>query len=90
MYFDSDTSGEKDFEEFYVPGERVNMERFRSLGVIEEVHKRSKQELDVFLKELEEIFISPDFNKREIVEAMQRFLPNFQHIERGKNLDQKM
>ena len=65
-------------------------ERFRSLGVIEEVHKRSKQELDVFLKELEEIFISPDFNKREIVEAMQRFLPNFQHIERGKNLDQKM
>ena len=90
VYFDSDTSGEKDFEEFYVPGERVNMERFRSLGVIEEVHKRSKQELDVFLKELEEIFISPDFNKREIVEAMQRFLPNFQHIERGKNLDQKM
>ena len=90
VYFESDTSGEKDFEEFYVPGERVNMERFRSLGVIEEVNKRSKRELDVFLKELEEIFISPDFNKREIVKAMQRFLPNFQHIERGKNLDQKM
>ena len=90
VYFESDTSGEKDFEEFYVPGERVNMERFRSLGVIEKVNKRSMQELDVFLKELEEIFISTDFNKREIVEAMQRFLPNFQHIERGKNLDQKM
>ena len=90
VYFESDTSGEKDFEEFYVPGERVNMERFRSLGVIEDVNKRSMQELDVFLKELEDIFISPDFKKREIVEAIQRFLPNFQHIERGKNLDQKM
>ena len=90
VYFESDTSGEKDFEEFYVPGEQVNMERFRSLGVIEDVSKRSVKELDVFLEELENIFISPNFEKGEIVEAIQRFLPNFQHIERGKNLDQKM
>ena len=70
VYFESDTSGEKDFEEFYVPGEQVNMERFRSLGVIEDVSKRSVKELDVFLEELENIFISPNFEKGEIVEAI--------------------
>ena len=90
VYFESDTSGEKDFEEFYVPGEQVNMERFRSLGVIEDVSKRSVKELDVFLEELENIFISRNFENGELMEAIKRFLPNFQHIERGKNLDQKM
>lgn len=90
LYFKSDTSGEKDFEEFYVPGERVNMTRFKALGVIEDVEKRSLEDLDVFLKELEDIFISPSFEKQDVVDIMRHFLPNFQHIERGKNLDQKM
>ena len=41
VYFKSDTTGEKGYEEFYVPGERLNLERFSSLGVIEDVSKRS-------------------------------------------------
>ena len=40
VYFKSDTTGEKGYEEFYVPGERLNLERFSSLGVIEDVSKR--------------------------------------------------
>ncbi len=90
VYFKSDTTGEKDYEEFYVPGEKLNMERFSSLGVIEEVVKRPMQELDSFFKEMEEIFHKSNGSKSEIVNALHRFLPNFEHVEKGKNLDQKM
>ena len=30
MYFGSDTTGEKSYEEFYVPGEKIDMQRFQS------------------------------------------------------------
>lgn len=90
IYFNSDTTGEKDYEEFYVPGEKLNMNRFYSLGVIEEIKKRPMQELDIFFNELENIFYESDFSKIEVVAALKRFLPNFEHVEKGKNLDQKM
>ena len=90
VYFQSDTTGEKDFEEFYVPGEQLNMERFASLGVIENVQKRPMLELETFFNELESIFHEPGFTKAEVVAAIKRFLPNFEHVEKGKNLDQKM
>ncbi len=90
VYFKSDTTGEKDFEEFYVPGEKLNMERFTALGVIEETVRRPKEEVDLFFSELEGIFQKDEFTKAEIVEALKKFLPNFEHEEKGKNLDQKM
>ena len=90
VYFNSDTTGEKDYEEFYVSGEKLNMERFNSLGVIEEVSKRPLEEIDAFFVELEVIFASPSFTKEEVVKAIRRFIPNFEHEEKGKNLDQKM
>ena len=69
---------------------KLNMNRFSSLGVIEDVKKRPMQELEAFFHELEDIFHEPDFTKAEVVEAIKRFLPNFEHVEKGKNLDQKM
>ena len=90
VYFESDTTGEKDFEEFYVSGEKLNMERFAALGVIEETARRPMDEVDSFFTELEGIFQREEFTKVEIVEALKKFLPNFEHEEKGKNLDQKM
>ena len=90
VYFNSDTTGEKGYEEFYVPGEKLNMERFSALGVIEETTHRSMTEVDAFFRQLEAIFQKDDFTKAEIVEALKVFLPYFEHEEKGKNLDQKM
>lgn len=90
VYFKSDTTGEKAYEEFYVPGEKINLERFGSLGVIEEVEKRPMAEIDSFFIEMEKIFARPDFTKEEVVKAIKRFIPNFEHEEKGKNLDKKM
>lgn len=90
VYFKSDTTGEKAYEEFYVPGEKVNMGRFSALGVVEETTRRPMAEINQFFGELERIFESPDFTKAQVVESIKKFVPNFQHEEKGKNLDQKM
>ena len=90
VYFTSDTTGEKAYEEFYVPGEKINMERFQALGVVEETTRRPMVEVNAFFDELESIFHRDDFTKAQVVEAIKHFLPNFQHEETGKNLDQKM
>lgn len=90
VYFKSDTTGEKAYEEFYVQGEKIDMNRFASLGVIEETTHRSMDEINRFFKELETIFESSDFTKMQVVESIKKFIPNFEHEEKGKNLDQKM
>lgn len=90
IYFKSDTTGEKPYEEFYVPGETINLERFSALGVVETINHRSIYEIENFFNELRSIFISPEYTKADVVTAIKRFLPNFEHIEKGKNLDQKM
>ena len=90
VYFNSDTTGEKSFEEFYIPGEKLNMERFESLGVIEDVKVRPIKDIDNLFFELKSIFGKESFSKSEIVEVMRHFIPNFEHEEKGKNLDHKM
>lgn len=90
VYFRSDTTGEKDFEEFWVEGESRDMERFSSLGVILPGERRPKAEVENFLVRLQEVFDRPDFTKAEVVECLREFLPNFEHEEKGRNLDQKM
>lgn len=89
-YFTSDTTGEKGYEEFYIPGEKLNMERFQSLGVIEEYPCKEKAEIEAFYTKLEKLFEKEDFQKAEVVELLKEMVPNFQHEEKGKNLDQKM
>lgn len=89
-YSKSDTTGEKPCEEFFVQSEEVNMNRFKSLGVIEKTNHRSMSEINDFFTQLETIFHESDFTKEQVVKAMESFLPNFHHVEKGKNLDQKM
>ncbi|MCQ2073783.1 MAG: UDP-N-acetylglucosamine 4,6-dehydratase [Bacteroidaceae bacterium] len=90
VYFKSDTTGEKAYEEFYVPGEKINMERFSALGVVEQTSRRNMDEVNTFFTDLESLFAKDDFTKAEVVEAIKKFIPNFEHEEKGKNLDQKM
>ncbi len=90
VYFGSDTTGEKAYEEFYVPGEKIDMQRFEALGVVEHTSRHNMEEVNSFLEELESIFKKDDFTKAQVVEAIKQFIPNFEHEEKGRNLDQKM
>lgn len=89
-YFSSDTTGEKGFEEFYIEGEELNMERFSSLGVIENYPCRKMSEIDGFFERMNALFGEKDFCKADVVRLLKEFIPNFEHEEKGKNLDQKM
>ena len=90
VYFKSDTTGEKAYEEFYVPGEKIDMQRFKSLGVVEQTVRHDMDEVSAFFEKLEGIFAKEDFTKAQVVDAIKEFIPNFEHEEKGKNLDQKM
>lgn len=90
VYFDSDTTGEKDEEEFYVGGEETDMDRFRALGVITHTQNKQRAEVDALIHTLESMFHKRDFTKADVVACLEGYLPNFQHEEKGKNLDDKM
>lgn len=86
----SDTSGEKAFEEFYTESESVNMEQFKSLGVINGKDLPDRDKLEQLFERLEVIFSKDETDKSSIVMAIKQYLPNFEHIETGKSLDSKM
>lgn len=86
----SDTSGEKQFEEFFTENETVDMERFQSLGVITDKQICDRGKLSTLFVKLENIFSQDDVKKEDIVRIIGDYLPNFSHIETGKSLDGKM
>lgn len=86
----SDTSGEKLYEEFYADTEKVDMNRFRALGVITDKAICDRDKLYQLLENLEKAFNEEMVDKARIVELIGEYLPNFSHIETGKSLDGKM
>ena len=89
-YSISDTSGEKTFEEFVTEAEMVDMNRFKSLGVIVDKQIPNREKLNILLQELDSVFKKDSTTKEEIIELLKIYLPNFNHLETGKSLDNKM
>ncbi|MEO5891088.1 MAG: polysaccharide biosynthesis protein [Ferruginibacter sp.] len=88
-FFESETSGEKLYEEFYTDKEELDFNKFSALGVIMNAPRRKKEELDSIIQEVESMFAS-DVSKEDIVCLLNKLLPDFKHIETGISLDQKM
>jgi len=89
-FFESDTSGEKPYEEFFTENEDLDNERFINLGIIKNTVKRDIREVDEIIEGLRRLFASENVTKAGIVENLKSLLPNFEHIEKGKGLDSKM
>jgi len=89
-FFGSDTSGEKTYEEFYTQNEILDMDSFINLGVVKNSKKRSIREIDTIFDQLHTLFESQNVTKAAIVDILKHYLPNFEHIEKGKGLDSKM
>jgi len=89
-FFETDTSGEKPYEEFYTDGEIIDNNRFINLGVIKNSLKRDIPEIDDIFSKLRQLFESGNVTKASIVEILKTWLPDFGHIEKGKGLDSKM
>lgn len=90
FFFKSDTSGEKDFEEFFTDNEELNMDLFETVGVIKNEPIFDGSKLDSFADGIAALRKKGTWTKKEIVKLYLKILPDFFHIETGKYLDQKM
>lgn len=89
-FFESDTTGEKEFEEFFTSKEDLDMSRFSSVGVIRNLPSVDFARLCGFEESLRKLRDSGSWTKEQLTELFFELLPDFIHVERGKNLDQRM
>ncbi len=86
----SDTTGEKDEEEFFMKNETLDLERFENFGIV-----KNDGEFDVQkLKNFEMTYMSwkekGHWTKQEIIAAYREIIPELSYEDKGKFLDQKM
>ena len=89
-FFESDTSGEKLFEEFCSENDEVDLKKYDSIGVITNTTKPSNFQIESIINQIELIFSSDSYKKSDIIEIFNELLPDFNHVDKGKNLDEKM
>jgi FlaA1/EpsC-like NDP-sugar epimerase len=90
LFTPSDTTGEKDFEEFFTENEILDLERFESLGVIKNALELNEEMLVHFESVINGLKQNGVWGKEEIVKLFHEMIPNFGHEEKGKYLDGKM
>jgi FlaA1/EpsC-like NDP-sugar epimerase len=86
----SDTTGEKDFEEFFTDKEILDLDRFQNLGIIKNELKSENAQLQLFEETIGGFRKSKNWTKDEIVALFHKMIPDFGHKETGKYLDAKM
>lgn len=89
-FFKSDTTGEKDFEEFFTDAEDLDMDCFETVGVIRNEPEFNEAKLDEFMSGIEALRENGAWDKEDIVKLYFSLLPEFAHKETGKYLDQRM
>lgn len=90
LFTESDTTGEKDFEEFFTDSEVLDMDRFKNLGVIKNEANYDASKLEGFSTKIKTMKSNKSWTKEEIVDLFHKMIPNFGHKETGKYLDSKM
>jgi len=87
-FFETDTSGEKKYEEFFTEDEDFNIDEYDSLGYIKTLEESIS--FEEVKNDFDKIFNNPNSTKVDIVSVIKKYVPDFEHIETGKHLDQKM
>ena len=89
-FFNSDTTGEKDFEEFFTEEERLDLETFKNIGIIKNFPEYDNEKLERFINLIKEISINKMSSKKILVDLFKEIIPNFLHDEKDKYLDERM
>jgi len=90
LFTKSDTTGEKDFEEFYTDQETLDMDRFENLGVIKNIPEFNKNQLNRFEYVINDLKSNMSWTKKQIVTQFFEMIPNFEYKDAEKYLDSKM
>ena len=90
-FFDSDTTGEKEHEEFHGPQEKLDLGRFEAIGVVSGPEPgRIGEGLDRFLAAVAALLRAGTWTRRELLDRLEELLPDFRHLETEKFLDARM
>jgi FlaA1/EpsC-like NDP-sugar epimerase len=86
----SDTTGEKEVEEFYTVNEKVDLNRFQGIGIIKNNANPNQRELNYFLDQISKMRKENKWQKTELVSLFQELIPEMNYLDTGKYLDSKM
>lgn len=89
-FFESDTTGEKSFEEFFTENEDLDMEKYESIGIIKNKLDFDNDKLDYFQSQILSFRSKKYWKKEDLVKLYFDLLPDFAHKETGKYLDGRM
>jgi hypothetical protein len=89
-FFESDTTGEKDFEEFYTENETIDLNKFKDLGIVKNEVNIDIQKLEHFIDSVSGMKKRGTWTKKELVDQFFALLPDFGHEEKNKYLDGRM
>jgi hypothetical protein len=89
-FFKSDTTGEKDFEEFYTENEIIDMKQFNTIGIIKNDAVYDEQKLQKFPDIIQALRKKGVWNRKELIDLFNYMIPEFNHKETGKFLDGRM
>ena len=90
LFTGSDTTGEKDFEEFFTDNEILDLDRFENLGIIKNELINEEEKLLMFEESILDMRSNKVWSKENIVDLFFKMIPDFGHKETGKYLDSKM
>ena len=90
FFTNSDTSGEKDFEEFYTDTEELDLNKFKNLGIIKNKLNYDTQKLSLFESTIQEFKTNLKWDRKGLKNLFTFMIPDFAHKETGKFLDSKM
>jgi len=89
-FFNSDTTGEKDFEEFFMDNEKLDMERFQNLGIVKSNLNYDISKLELFSNTVNDLKKKGNWDRQVLVNLFHEMIPDFGHKETGKFLDNRM
>lgn len=89
-FFESDTTGEKSFEEFFTSDETLDLDRFEALGIVKSELAYDEGELDRFLEAIAAMRAAGRWKKGPVLDLFNDMIPNFNHVEKGRFLDGRM
>ena len=90
LFTSSDTTGEKDFEEFFTSSETLNLNRFENIGIIKNEVNFNEKKLNSFENTIKKYKSNLSWQKKDILKEFKTLIPDFGHKETGKYLDGKM
>ncbi|MBA3680770.1 MAG: UDP-N-acetylglucosamine 4,6-dehydratase [Bacteroidetes bacterium] len=90
LFSESDTTGEKDFEEFFTDKETLDLVRFGNLGIIKNELIFDDNKLNHFSNSISQLKQGQQWTKENLLDLFNQMIPGFGHKETGKYLDAKM